>query len=336
MQIGIKDIAEKLNLNQSTVSKALNGKPGVSDKTRERIIKTAKKLGYRPNDIARGLARSSTKTIGVIIPEIINPIFGEITTGIIDTANKMDYDIFLCISNWNEETKGKNILTLQQKRVDGIIVENFNKENLKLLEEANIPVVVFESWSDKHNFTSVNTNNEKGGFIAAKHLFDCGYKKMVCLHGPADSSAAQQRQKGVMRAFEEQGRSFDSSIIYSGEYNLESGYELAEQMFKERPDTDSIFAGNDVMAFGILKYLDEQGIKPGIDCGVIGFDNIVLSGLPHFQLTTIKQPKQSFGRIMTKVLVDEINDKKEGINHYAQRILLEPELIVRKTTCRKL
>ncbi len=330
----IVDIAQKLDLNLSTVSKALNNKPGVSDKTRKLIVETAKEMGYRPNDLARGLALRSTNTIGVIIPEIINPIFGEIFTGIIETAEQMNFDVFLSISNWDEKRKGKNILTLQQKRVDGIIVDAFNSVNQKLLEETNIPIVVFESWSERHKFTTVNTNNRKGGYIAARHLIDCGYKKTVCLLGPSKLGTTQQRLLGVLQAFEEDEKAYDQSLIYYGEYNLNSGYKLAEKAFSEHSEMDSIFAGNDVMAFGIMEYLSKQKIVPGKDCGLIGFDNINFSGMNQFKLTTIKQPKYSLGRIMTKVLIDEILNQRNGASYYAQKIQLEPELIVRETTCK--
>lgn len=335
MQVGIKDIAQKLNLTLSSVSRALNNKPGVSDETRYLVVKTAKEMGYRPNVNAQGLASGTglTKTIGVIIPDIINPIFGEIMTGIIETASKADYNIFICISDWDEQKKGIHIQMLQQKRVDGIIIEDINEVNAKLLEETNVPVVVYESYSDEYKFTSVNTDNEKGGYIAAKHLLECGYKKTACLQGPATSSARQQRQKGFLRAYEEAGTSYDESLIYLGEYNLNSGYNLAQKMFREHPETDSIFAGNDVMAFGILKYMSEHNIKAGRDCGLIGFDNINLSNLPQFKLSTIKQPKYNLGRIMTKILLDEISARIEGFEHTPLKILLEPKLIIRKTTC---
>lgn len=335
MKVTIKDIANRLNLNFSSVSRALNNKPGVSDETRKLVVKTAKEMGYQPNVIARGLVSSITKTIGVIMPDIINPLFGEITTAIIETANQNDYDVFLCISNWSAEKEEDYIHTIQQKQVDGLIIKSVSSSHSKLLEKASVPVVGYESWAANNEFTSVSTDNIKGGYIAAEYLLECGYTKTVILSGPANSSASLNRRRGFFKAYEERNLDFDESKIDTGEYNIESGYSSAKQIFSEHPDTDSIFTGNDVMALGVLHYLKDHNLKPGEDIGVIGFDNIQISRLPQIRLTTIKQPKHSIGRIMTKVLLDEIKNHNEGVQNYPQRILLEPELIIRDTTCKK-
>ena len=334
-KVTIKDIAQKLDLNFSSVSRALNNKPGVSEETRRLVMKTAEEMGYRPNVIARGLVSRTTKTIGVIIPDIINPLFGEITTGIIETANLSDYDVFLCISNWDDEKEKDYINAVQQKQVDGIIVKSVSDSSAALLESAVVPVIGFESWTVNNKFSSVSTDNIKGGYLAGKHLIECGYRKAAIFSGPKNSSASDFRRQGFIKAFEEKGLKFDDTKFCVGEYDIKSGYNLAKQLLEEHPDTDSIFANNDVIALGVLQYLEEHGIKAGQDIGVIGFDNIRMAGLPQIQLTTVKQPKHSSGRIMVNLLLDEIRNNANGIQHYPQRILLEPELIVRKTTCRK-
>ncbi len=332
MKVTIKDIAGKLNLNFSSVSRALNGKPGVSEETRKLVVDTAEKMGYRPNVIARGLVSSITKTIGIIIPDIINPIFGEITTAIIETANENDYDVFICISNWSDKKERDYINAIQQKQVDGIIIKSVSDSNTGLLEETNIPVIGYEGLTTDSKFTSVSTDNVKGGYIAAKHLLECGYRNTAILSGPVNSSASINRRKGFSEAFHDNNLDPDENRLYIGEYNIESGYSLAKQLFKDYPDTDSVFTGNDVMALGVLQYLTEHNLKPGTDIGVIGFDNIQISKLPQIRLTTVKQPKYSIGRIMTRVLLDEIKNHNEGNQNLPQRILLEPELIVRETT----
>ena len=334
MKVTIKDIAQKLDLNFSSVSRALNNKPGVSEETRRLVMKTAEEMGYRPNVIARGLVSRSTKTIGVIIPDIINPLFGAITTGVIETANAADYDVFLCISNWDSNKELDYIHAVQQKQVDGLIIKSVSDLNSKHLEEAHVPVVGYESWAMNNKFSSVSTDNIKGGYIAAKHLIECGYRRTAVISGPENSSASLFRRQGFMKAFEEHNLEYDSSKFCIGEYDIQSGYTFAEQIIKEHPDTDSIFTNNDVLALGALMYMEENGIRPGKDIGVIGFDNIAIAGMPQIQLTTVKQPKHSIGRIMVNLLLDEIKNEKDDIVHYPQRILMEPELIIRKTTCR--
>lgn len=334
-KITIKDIAQKLDLNFSSVSRALNNKPGVSEETRKLVMETAEKMGYHPNVIARGLVSNETKTIGILMPDIINPLFGEITTAIIETANANNYDVFLSISNWSSDKEVDNIHTILQKQVDGIIAKSIGERSTKMLEEANVPVIGYETWMMSNKFSAVSTDNKKGGIIAANHLIDCGYKKTAILHGPWKSSAGIHRREGFYEAYEGHSLKFDESLLYIGDYNIKSGYAMAKQMFREHSDIDSVFAGNDVMALGVLQFIAEQGIKPGKEFGVIGFDNISFSHLPQIELTTIKQPKYSIGRIMTKLVLDEIKNKNEGNKTLPQRILLEPELIVRNTTCQR-
>lgn len=335
MNITIKDIAQKLGLSFSSVSKALNNKPGVSNETRELIIKTADEMGYRPNVIARGLVSRTTKTIAVIIPDIINPIFGKITTGIIETANIYDYEVFLCITNWNVDKELHFIHTVRQKQVDGVIIHSINDSNSKVLENVSVPVVEFGISSINNKFSSISTDDVKAGFIAANHLIDCGYKETAIIAGPANSSASLNRRSGIQNAYHLKDLQFDKSKVYLGEYNIDSGYSLTEKVFSEHPETDSIIAGNDIMALGVLQYLQENNHRPGTDIGVIGFDNIKMASLPQINLTTVKQPKYSIGRIMTKVLLDEIANASMDIQNFPQKILLDPELIIRNTTNKK-
>ncbi|MBI9101338.1 MAG: LacI family DNA-binding transcriptional regulator [Spirochaetales bacterium] len=336
MNVTIKDIANKLNMNFSSVSRALNNKPGVSDNTRKLVIRTAEEMGYHPNTLARGLVSRTNNTIGVIMPDIINPVFGTITTGLIETANNNDYDVFLCITNWNRKKEEDYIYTLLQKQVAGIIVKSVGDIDSPLFSSINIPLIGYESWSSTHHFSSVSTDNDKAGHIAGEHLIEYGYRKTAIFPGPENSFAGLIRCEGFYRACKDHDISPDKSRMFFGDYNIESGHKLASRLIKEFPDTDSILAGNDVIALGVLQYLEENNIKAGEDLGVVGFDNISFASLPHIELTTIKQQKYSIGRIMMNLLFEEINNKKQDIENFPQRILLEPELIVRSTTCKRI
>ncbi len=334
MSVTIKDIAKKLNLNFSSVSRALNNKPGVSDKTRSLVIKTANEMGYYPNSLARGLVRKATKTIGVLIPEIINPLFSELATGILETTNELGYDIFLCISNWNPLKEREYLQTFKAKQVDGIIMKSCDDSLEKLSDSFTIPVVGYETWPSEQKHSFVSTDNVKGGYIGGKHLLECGYSKVAYIGGAAYSSTYNERISGFLKSFRDMNIQYDQSLIYSGDYNMVCAYTQAKTVLKDHPDIDAIFAGNDVMALGVLKYLHEQGLQPGKDVGVIGFDNIGITSLPQIDLTTIDQPRYSIGRIITKVLIEEIGNAEKGTRMPPQKILLEPELLRRSTTRR--
>jgi LacI family transcriptional regulator len=334
MSVTIKDIARELNLNFSSVSRALNSKAGVSEKTRQIVLQKAEELGYYPNVLARGLVSRSTKTIGVIMPDIINPVFGAITTGIIETAYANDYDVFICITNWSEQKEKDYIHTILEKQVAGILVKTVSDSNSQLLNCSNIPIVGYESETSPLSYSTVSTNNEKAGYIAGEHLAAKGYTRPAVLPGPEYSSAAIIRSRGFYRACSDFGIEVDESRMRYGDYNIQSGYNLAAGIINDFPDTDSILAGNDVIALGILQYMKEHNIHEGKDIGVIGFDNISFTGLPQINLTTVKQQKYRIGRIMTNLLFEEMKNTENNIKNLPRMVQLDPELIVRGTTLR--
>jgi len=334
MNVTIKDIARELGICYSSVSRALNGKPGVSEETRKKISETAERMGYRPNELARGLVNRVSKTIGVIIPEILNPLFNEITTGILETANKNKYDVFLCISNWDRKKEAEYLQTFLEKRVDGVIIKSADDSPADNFDNLRLPLIGFENSSARDNFSFVEVDNVKGGYLAAKHLLDCGYRKIAFIGGKKNSFSHNDRYRGFLKAFEEKHISFNRSLTFTGEFNIDSGYKVAKEMFSQNNEVDAVFACNDVTALGVLKYLDQNNLKPADDVGVVGFDDISYSDLPMVDLTTIRQPKYLIGKIMMESLLEDIKKKKSGSDIISRKIVLEPELIERGTTKR--
>ncbi len=329
MTITIKDIAKELNVSYSAVSRALNAKPGVSEKTRKRILATADKMGYQPNYLARGLVNKVSNTLGVIIPDILNPFFAEITKGIMETANNFGYDILLCVTGWEGKKEKEYIKTLQEKRVDGIILKSSKDKKNERFEDIKVPYILLESWPTNSKCSYIEVDNEKGGYMAATHLLDCGYENIAFIGGKKESYSNRQRLEGFQRAFKERHKNSDNFSVFFGNFGMSSGYELARKLFNSRDKVDAIFAGNDIIALGVLQCANELGIKIPDELGVIGFDNISYARLPQIQLTTIHQPKYALGKIVLETLIDEIRAKEQRI---IKRITLEPDLIVRKTT----
>lgn len=329
MSITIKDIARELNISYSSVSRALNNKSGVSQKTRKKVLDAAKKMEYQPNDLARGLVTRASNTIGVIIPDIMNPFFAEITKGIMETANVMGYDVFLCVSGWDTDKEAEYIKALQEKRVDGIILEPSKGQKDFVFQNVETPMILLESWPNgKYSFVEVD--NEKGGYIGAKHLIECGYKNIAFLGGREDSHFNMQRFSGFKKALEELGECVEDFYPLYGDFGLTSGYDLAWELFHSGKKVDAVFACNDVIALGVLQCAEELDKKIPEELGLIGFDNIVYARLPQIKLTTVHQPKYAMGKIALETLIEEIKGKDE--ERIIKKITLEPELIIRKTT----
>lgn len=329
MNVTIKDIARDIGVSYSSISRALNGKEGVSEETRKLIVEAAKRMGYEPNELARGLVNRVSKTIGVIIPDINNPFFGEIVTGITEAAKEKEYDVFLCISDWNSANESDYFNALRKKRVDGIIVKPAGNENHDIYGDIRTPLMIIERNDDKQDHNSVEVDNELGGYLAAKHLIDCGYKNPAFILGREDLKASMRRLKGAERALNEVGMKLVSGNVIEGSFTIEGGRIAAKSLFANNKKIDSIFAMNDLIGMGALHYLSENNINVPGQVGVIGYDNISYAGLPQIELTTIHQPKHELGRLLFETLLEEIQEKEEV---KIKKITLQPELKIRKTT----
>jgi LacI family transcriptional regulator len=329
MGVTIKDIANKLDLSYSSVSRALNDKPGVSEDTRKMVLKVAEEFGYTPNELARSLVNKSSNTIGVILPDIKNAYFSEVLQGVIDAASTSKYTTLFCISNWDQAKELQYITELQQKRINGLILKRTNDYTDYTQKDISVPTVIIENRSAECNFSYVEVDNHLGGVIATQHLLDCGYKNIAYVGGLKDARSCLMRYKGYVQVLKESEQGFDKSRVTFGEFTLASGYNQAKAQMEKDPTIDAFFANNDFIALGILKYLRENNFSVPEQIGLIGFDNIQFSDYPDINLTTIKQPIYNIGKNAFNLLLDQMNG---GPSH---RVIYQPELIVRGTTSKR-
>ena len=335
MTVTIKDVARVANCSYATVSRALNNKPGINAQTRQRIIDVAGQLGYQPNAIARGLVMQRTHTIGLVIPDIVNPFFPEIARGVEDVASEQGYTVFLCNTNWDQVKENVYLKALQEKRVDGIIIKpssdlsSLDGTDHAYLNEINLPIVIFSGQSSTGDHSYIEIDNHRGGFLATKHLIEAGYRRIAFVGGRESSHSNSERLKGYRTALASYEIPIDESLITNHDFYSESGYALMESLLKLPHPPDAVFTGNDIIALGVLECLQKKGIRVPDDFGVVGFDNIIFSGYPQIQLTTISQPKYLMGKLAAEVLLNEINGlSTRGV----RKTILDPELIVRRTT----
>lgn len=327
--ITIKDVAKELGVSYSSISRALNGKEGVSKATRKKILEAAERMGYEPNELARGLVNKVSNTVGVIIPDINNPFFGEIVAGITDASKESGYNIFLCISGWDPQTEKEYFNTLRKKRVDGIILKSAGKN--EDYDEIKSPLMIIERYSKNHENDSVEVDNELGGYLAVEHLLNCGYRNLAFILGKEDHFASQRRLRGAEKALEEYGVPLNQELVIEGSFSIEGGRQAAKKLFEGGRPIDAIFGMNDLIALGALQYCNENNINVPDEVGVIGYDNISYAGLPQIQLTTIHQPKYELGKMLFETLLEDIKKKETGAK-LTKKIILNPELKIRKTT----
>lgn len=335
--ITLKQIAETLGISITTVSKALKNYPDVSPKTRKAVLDLAQSLSYTPNSFAVNLRTKESRTIGLIIPEVVHHFFSNVINGIIDEAEKNGYLVIILQSNESLEMEKKQVELLMNKRVDGIIMslsnESNDDEHIKDILRKEVPFVMFDKISKLIPCSKVIINDQKAAFNAVEHLIQKGCKKIAHIRGPVNPQNAIDRFLGYKKALEKNNIPFDPKLVYTCKnVTFEEGLEFAKQIATEHPDVDGIFVITDLVAVGVLAYFNEVGIKIPEQVKVIGFSNWFMSKVITPKLSTVDQPSFEMGVQSFKLLLEEINNKKELLPFQPKTIELETNIIEREST----
>lgn len=335
--ITLKEIAEKLGISITTVSKALKNYPDVSEKTKKAVIDLAGKLHYTPNSFAVNLRTKESKTIGLIIPEVVHHFFSNVINAIIGEAEKNGYLVIILQSNESLELEKKQVELLINKRVDGIIMslsnESNNDEHIKDIINRKIPFVMFDKIAKLSNCNKVIIDDQKAAFNAVQHLIDMGCKKIAHIRGPLNPQNAIDRYLGYKKALEKNNIPFDPKLVFTcDQVTFEEGRYYAEMIVKERKDVDGIFAITDLVAVGVLDYLNEQKIAVPSQIALIGFSNWFMSQVITPKLSTVEQPSHEMGVTSFNLLLDEMLCHKEGLPYTPKTIELDTSIIVRESS----
>lgn len=338
--ITLKEIATKLGISITTVSKALKNYPDVSEKTKKAVIELAHNLHYTPNSFAVNLRTKESKTIGLIIPEVVHHFFSNVINAIIDEAEKNGYLVIILQSNESIELEKKQVELLINKRVDGILIslsnESNNDEHIQEIIRRNIPFVMFDKISKLSKCSKVVIDDQKAAFNAIQHLIDNGCRKIAHIRGPLNPQNSIDRFIGYKKALEKNNIPFDSKLVYTCEnVTFKEGYDFAKQIIEEHPDIDGIFTITDLVAVGVLSYFNDNKIKIPEQVAVIGFSNWFMSQVVTPKLSTIEQPSHEMGRESFNLLLEEINCHKEGKPFEPKFIVLDTNVIPRESSAKK-
>ena len=336
----LKEIAETLGISITTVSKALKNYSDVSEKTRKAVVALAEELNYTPNSFAVNLRTKESKTIGLIIPEVVHHFFSNVINGIIAEAEKKGYLVIILQSNESLELEKKQVALLINKRVDGIIMSLSNESNndfhIKEILRKEIPFVQFDKISKLIPSSKVLINDQKAAMEAVQHLIDKGCKKIAHIRGPENPQNAIDRFIGYKKALEKNGIPYDSKLVYSCKnVTFEEGIEFAKQIVDEHPDVDGIFVITDLVAVGVLAYFNEKGIQVPNQIAVIGFSNWFMSQVITPKLSTVDQPSYEMGVAAFSLLLEEMICRKDGKVFIPRTIELETSIIERDSSLKK-
>ena len=337
MALTIKDIASMAGVSKGTVSRVINNNPeGVSEETREKILKLIDEVGYVPNKMARSITVAETKTIGLIIPDVQNPFFPQVIRGVEDCAMENGYTVFLCNSDSDIKKEQKYLYTFLEKRVDGIIINTSGDLNDKkltaLIHKSNIPIVILDrKIKELSRYPGVYVDNARAAREGVSYLIENGASNIAYIAGVKDVYTVEERLKGYCMALEDAGIIINKGYLSYGGYNIHSGYERTREMLTDNPEIDGIFAGCDTIAIGVLKALRELNKKVPEDIQLLGFDNITMSGEMVPPITTVSQPMYDMGYQAARMLLASIQDKTI---HQADQYL-ETDLMIRESTRKK-
>lgn len=336
--ITLKEIAAQLGISITTASKALKGYSDVSEKTKNAVIELAQKLNYTPNSFAVNLRTKESKTIGLIIPTLVNDFFSYVIKGILEEAKKRDYLVIILQSNEKLEFEKKQIDLLLNKRVDGILMSLSNEtgdfDHIQSIISHDTPLVLFDKIAKLVNCSKVTINDKKAAYDAVCYLIKKGHKKIAHFRGSYIPQNSIDRFLGYKKALEDNNLTYDSSLVFVCENNedFHDGYENAKKVMNEHPEIDAIFAVTDLVAIGIIKYFNEIEISIPERIAVLGFSNWFMSSVISPKLSTIDQPGFEIGKRSASILFDEINLKKNNLPVVFQSIELETSIIEREST----
>jgi len=325
----IYDVARESGVSAFTVSAVINNKSHVSKKLRERVEAAIQKLNYRPNLLARSLAKQKTHTIGMIVPDIANPFFPMVVRGAEDAAQKNGYNLLLCNSDDNLEKEESALELLLSKRVDGILltkaVKDFRPSLQQMIKEVNVPIVLVMRTSPKVSQDAVITDDYRGAYEAVSHLARSGCRRIGLMGGPMKVSNGKARWQGFNDALLASGLTYDPELVIEGDYRMESGYRGGHLLLSHRPD--GVYVANYLMTVGLLKAAEEMGLRCPEDFGLVSFDDYPWLGIFRPKLTTVELPKYQLGYQAAELLLERIAGKRgKGVVRK-----LQPELRVRES-----
>ena len=330
MPATLNDIAEKAGVSVSTVSRVLNKKAGkyrISTDTETKILKTARELKYRPNQIARGLRLKKTNTIGLIAPDVSNPFFAYIIKRVQNIAHGFGYSLVVCNTDENLGQEVEHVNLLYRNRVDGLIAMPVGQAYGHFADwlDKGTPLVLLDRCFDEIDTCSVVVDNYVGAYEAVEHFIRFGHERIAFIQGLPGTYTNNERLRGFRAALGANGLPVDENLIVGADFRQENGYMEAKLLLTKADRPTAIFASSDLITLGALQAIYEEGLRVPEDVSLIMFDDFDFAPYLRCPLTAVRQPKELMGEIAVKMLIEELRGERQG----GRRVVLKPKLVVR-------
>jgi DNA-binding LacI/PurR family transcriptional regulator len=322
----IYDVARLAGVSTATVSRALNGTAPIAVTTRAAIDDAIAQLGYRPNPIARSLVTRSTQTIALLLPDITNPFYAELVSGIQQLMLEGDQSMLLCTTNGDPEQEARYLRLLRAKHVDGALVDGLGlaPERIAAFVEDGFPIVCLDRDVDFPTIPVVQVDNRLGARIATDYLVSLGHTRIAHITG-APARISDERVGGYREALQTAGLEPHPELIAAGDFTEAGGHAAMRSLLESSARFTAVFCANDLSAMGALGSVLSSGRKVPLDLSIVGFDDVRLAPYTSPPLTTIHQPAAEIARYATELLLALIRGEQPG----SMRRLFAPTLIVR-------
>jgi LacI family transcriptional regulator len=331
-ELTLEDIAKKVGVSRSTVSRVVNGFPNVNPEVRSKVVEAIQETGYHPNAAARSLASQHSGVIGLMLPRSVSsfftdPFFPQLTQGVAYGCNKNDLTLSLyLVSNKEDEEKIYPRIS-RRGLLDGILVQSGQPDDrmMEYLATSRVPNVILGRPFVPDGANYIDVDNVGAAANATRHLIKLGYQRIATITGESGSAATIDRVEGYKQALKNAGRAIDESLIVQGNFTEAGGYAAMQQLLAAKPD--AVFAASDITAIGAMNAVLDAGLKIPEDVAFVGFDDVPIATMSKVKLTTIRQPILQFGIKAVELLIDVIHNGKKP----ARRITIETELIIRES-----
>lgn len=327
--MNISELAEKLNLHASTVSRALNRPETVAESTRQRVVIAAQTYGYRPNGLARSLRTRQTSTLGLIVSDIRNPFYASVAKAIEDVARKNDYSVIISNADEDPQQEENALRLLEEKQVSAIIhcSTGANLKILRAMQDRGVLILDLDRASGLDNVDRVLVNNRLGAELAARHLVELGHTRIATVAGPLHLTPGRERLEGFRLTLEEAGLALPWELLEVGDFREASGYAATQRLLGLPQPPTALFVANNEMLAGTLAALREQGTRVPHDLSLVSFDDARWAQYTDPPLTVIAQPIDAMGSLAAELLLRRLREASAPSHH-----VLDPHLIIRAST----
>lgn len=328
MTVTIRDVAKAAGVSPATVSRVVNETTAeypVRPDTRTRVMTAIDSLGYRPNEMARSLLLKKSGLVGLIVPDISNPYYPDVSRGVEDVANANGYKVMFCSTDRSAEKARSYIDALLVKRVDGIIVVGGGDEvqlSVETIGSYDTKVVLIGRSSG--TFPTVQIDNVGAAKTATEHLLGLGHRRIGLIAAGSESSSVRERLRGYRESLDSHGLAFDEDLVVDGDFTEAGGYDAARRMLDLDKRPTAIFAANDRMALGAMAATADQGLRVPADVAIVGFDDVPMSSFLRPALTTVSIASSELGAQAMEIVLGQLNDEQTR-----KRVRVRTQLVIR-------